>query len=47
MPCPPHPPWLDHSNYIWRIVQVMTKRYIKFWKSDSSVSLPSRYQNFI
>jgi hypothetical protein len=23
MPCPPHPPWLDRSNYTWRRVQVM------------------------
>jgi hypothetical protein len=23
MPCPSHPPWLDHSNYTWRRVQVM------------------------
>jgi hypothetical protein len=23
MPCIPHPPWLDHSNYTWRRVQVM------------------------
>jgi hypothetical protein len=23
MPCPPHPPSLDHSNYTWRRVQVM------------------------
>jgi hypothetical protein len=23
MPCPSHPPWLDHSNYNWRRVQVM------------------------
>jgi hypothetical protein len=23
MPCPFHPPWLDHSNYTWRRVQVM------------------------
>jgi hypothetical protein len=23
MPCPSHPPWLDHSNYICRRVQVM------------------------
>jgi hypothetical protein len=22
MPCPSHPPWLDHSNYSWRRVQV-------------------------
>jgi hypothetical protein len=21
LPCPPHPPWLDHSNYTWRRVQ--------------------------
>jgi hypothetical protein len=23
MPCLSHPPWLDHSNYTWRSVQVM------------------------
>jgi hypothetical protein len=23
MPCPSHPPWLDHCNYTWRRVQVM------------------------
>jgi hypothetical protein len=23
MPCPSHPPWLHHSNYVWRGVQVM------------------------
>jgi hypothetical protein len=23
MPCPSHPPWFDHPNYIWRGVQVM------------------------
>jgi hypothetical protein len=23
MPCPYHPPWLDHSNYIWRREPVM------------------------
>jgi hypothetical protein len=23
MPYPSHPPWLDHSNYTWRTVQVM------------------------
>jgi hypothetical protein len=23
MPCPSHTPWLDHSNYTWRRVQVM------------------------
>jgi hypothetical protein len=25
MPCPSHPPWLDHSNYIWRRIQVMKR----------------------
>jgi hypothetical protein len=23
MPCPSHPPWLDHSNYTLRRAQVM------------------------
>jgi hypothetical protein len=23
MPCPSHPTWLDHSNYIWHRVQAM------------------------
>jgi hypothetical protein len=23
MPCPSHPPRLDHSNYAWRRVQAM------------------------
>jgi hypothetical protein len=23
VPWPSHPPWLDHSNYIWRTIQVM------------------------
>jgi hypothetical protein len=23
MSCPSHPHWLDHSNYIWRRVQVI------------------------
>jgi hypothetical protein len=25
MPCPPHPPWFYHSNYVWRGVQVYSK----------------------
>jgi hypothetical protein len=29
-PCPPHPPWLDHSNYIWRRVQVMKLLIVQF-----------------
>jgi hypothetical protein len=23
IPCPSHPTWLDHSNYVWLQVQVM------------------------
>jgi hypothetical protein len=26
MPCPSHPPWLDHSNYIWRRVALDLSR---------------------
>jgi hypothetical protein len=29
MPCPSHPPWLDHSNYIWRRVQAFSS-YLYF-----------------
>jgi hypothetical protein len=25
IPCRSHPPWLDHSNYTWRKIQVMKK----------------------
>jgi hypothetical protein len=25
MPCPSHTPWLEHTNYTWRRVQVMTQ----------------------
>jgi hypothetical protein len=28
MPRPSHPPWLDHSNYTWRRIQVM-KQWFK------------------
>jgi hypothetical protein len=30
MPCPSHPPWLDHSNYVWRGVQVMKFLIMQF-----------------
>jgi hypothetical protein len=30
MPCPSHPSWLDHSNYIWQRVQVM-KLFPNIW----------------
>jgi hypothetical protein len=37
MPCPSHPPWLDHSNYTWRRVQVMKLLIMQF--------SPSPYEN--
>jgi hypothetical protein len=30
MPWPSHPPWLDHSNYIWRRVQVKKLLIMQF-----------------
>jgi hypothetical protein len=30
LPCPSHPLWLDHSNYIWRRVQDIKLLIIKF-----------------
>jgi hypothetical protein len=30
MSCPSHYPWLDHSNYTWRRVQVMTHLIMQF-----------------
>jgi hypothetical protein len=30
MPCASHPPYLDHSNYIWRTVRVMKLLTMKF-----------------
>jgi hypothetical protein len=30
MPCPSHPPWLDHSNYAWRRVQAMKLLIMQF-----------------
>jgi hypothetical protein len=44
MPCPSHPPWLDHSNYTWRSVQVMNiHRFIirLFNEAASTAELPS------
>jgi hypothetical protein len=31
MPCPSHPPWLDHSNYTWRRVKVMKLLIMQFF----------------
>jgi hypothetical protein len=30
MPRPSHPPWLGHSNYTWRRVQVMKLLIMQF-----------------
>jgi hypothetical protein len=39
MLCPSHPPWLDHSNYTWRRVQVMKFHIFSllslFWKNEN------------
>jgi hypothetical protein len=40
MPCPSHPPWLDHSNYTWRRVQVM-KRCQSQWPRGLSLVVSS------
>jgi hypothetical protein len=43
MPCPSHPPWLDHSNYTWRRVQVM-KLIMQFSPTSSHfISLWFKY----
>jgi hypothetical protein len=39
MPCPSHPPWLDHSNYIWRRVQVMKLLIMQFSPTSCHLSL--------
>jgi hypothetical protein len=31
MPCPSYPPWLDHSNYTCRRVQVTTFLIMQFY----------------
>jgi hypothetical protein len=34
MLCPPHPPWLDHSNYTWRKVEVVKLLIMRFSPSS-------------
>jgi hypothetical protein len=44
MPCPSHPPWLDHSNYIWRGLQIMKRLIMQFSPiSRHVISLQSRF----
>jgi hypothetical protein len=42
MPCPSHPPWLDHSNYTWRRGQVMTH----LWLIVHIISLRPKIKNY-
>jgi hypothetical protein len=41
MPCPSRPPWLDHSNYTWRRIQVM-KLLIMLFSPTSCHFIPLR-----
>jgi hypothetical protein len=34
MPCPSHPPWLDHSNYTWQRVQAMKLLIMQFFPTS-------------
>jgi hypothetical protein len=43
MPCPSHPPWLDHSNYTWRRVQI-TKLLVMQFSSLSRHFVSLRYK---
>jgi hypothetical protein len=44
MPCSSHPPWLGHSNFIWRRVEVMTLLIMKLTATSCHfVSLQSKY----
>jgi hypothetical protein len=37
MPYSSYPPWLDHSNYTWRRVQVMKLLVMQFWWSVNTL----------
>jgi hypothetical protein len=44
IPCPSHPPWLDHCNYIWRRTQPMKLLIMQFSSiSRHFISLRSKY----
>jgi hypothetical protein len=34
MPCPPHLPSLDHSNYIWRSVKILKLLIMQFSRTS-------------
>jgi hypothetical protein len=47
MPCPSHPPWLYHSNYTWRKVQVMKFLITQFSPTSYHfISLWSKYSRY-
>jgi hypothetical protein len=46
MPCPSHPPWLDHYNYTWRRVQVMKLLIMQLFPNVCHfISLRSKYSS--
>jgi hypothetical protein len=46
MPCPSHPPWLDHSNYTWRRVQVLSREHSNILVTGSKPpSSPNIWKN--
>jgi hypothetical protein len=46
IPCSSHPPWLGHSNYTWRRVQVMKLLIMRFRYRDISAKIPSHWTRF-
>jgi hypothetical protein len=39
MPCPSHLPWLDHSNYTWRRIQIMKLLIHNLYSSPSVIRM--------
>jgi hypothetical protein len=39
IPCPAHPPWLDHSNYIWWKAKLWSPSWYSFLQSPITSSL--------
>jgi hypothetical protein len=47
MPCPSHPPWLYHSNYIWWRVKVMKLLIMQFSPPTISTHVRTLYKHSI
>jgi hypothetical protein len=46
MPCPPHPPWLDHSNFTWPSVPAMKLLIMQFSPTSRHfIPLRSKYSS--